>query len=110
MLFLLLTYVYLSTDHNSGTSTDTHPLFAMSGDNNDDVHIPLVFLFHKEGQALIEAWEEHAGLQVMLTDKIMVFGKMLLFIVCFNHGSYYGSMKITYTHNISLFSITSLFN
>ena len=47
----------------------------MSGDNNDDVHIPMLFLFHKEGHALIDAWNEHTGLQVMMTDKVMIFGK-----------------------------------
>lgn len=61
-------------DHNPGTASDTQPLFAMSGDNNDDVHIPMLFLFHKEGHALIDAWKDHTGLQVMMTDKVMVFG------------------------------------
>ena len=49
----------------------------MSGDNNNDVHIPMLFLFHTEGHALIKAWQEHAGLQVMMTDKVMIFGKLL---------------------------------
>ena len=65
------------TDHNPGTATDTQPLFAMSGDNNDNVHIPMLFLFHKEGQALIDAWEDNNALQVMMTDKVMIFGEFV---------------------------------
>ena len=53
----------------------------MSGDNNNDVHIPMLFLFHTEGHALIKAWQEHAGLQVMMTDKVMIFGKLLNMLV-----------------------------
>eukprot|EP00794_Sanderia_malayensis_P017887 gene17887-19669_t len=40
-------------DHNEGTSADDQPVFAMSGDNHsEDVSIPSVFLFRKEGDIL----------------------------------------------------------
>ena len=50
-------------DHTEGTSSATQPTFAMSGDNNtEDVKIPAVFLFHKEGMELLgtmsQIWNE----------------------------------------------------
>ena len=84
---LLVTDSLFFTDHNPGTASETQPLFAMSGDNNDDVNIPMLFLFHQEGHALINAWKEHAGLQVMMTDKVMIFGKAL--IVLFRSREYH---------------------
>lgn len=42
-------------------------LFAMSGDGQTDVTIPIVFLFYKEGQRLLEAAYEYPELQVLLT-------------------------------------------
>lgn len=53
-------------DHNHGSSSDTSPLFAMSGDGHRDVGIPLVFLFHKEGQKLLETLSENYSLEVLL--------------------------------------------
>uniref|UniRef100_A0A8C1BYB2 alpha-1,2-Mannosidase n=1 Tax=Cyprinus carpio carpio TaxID=630221 RepID=A0A8C1BYB2_CYPCA len=49
-------------DDNEGSSSDTAPLFQMAGDgrNTDDVTLPLLFLFHKEGNILLE---------VLLSDK-----------------------------------------
>ncbi|GAB1597645.1 ER degradation-enhancing alpha-mannosidase-like protein 3 [Argonauta hians] len=53
-------------DHNEGTSSESSPLFAMSGDGQRDVSIPLVFLFHKEGQKLLKALHENHSLEVLL--------------------------------------------
>ncbi|XP_019737261.1 ER degradation-enhancing alpha-mannosidase-like protein 3 [Hippocampus comes] len=58
-------------DDNEGSSSDTAPLFQMAGDgrNTDDVTLPLLFLFHKEGNILLEALKEHREVEVLLSDK-----------------------------------------
>ena len=72
----------------------------MSGDNNDDVRIPMLFLFQKEGQALIEAWAEHSGLQVLMADKIMVFGKIsCILTLCF---CFFSDLEIEYLSNADI--------
>lgn len=53
-------------DHNPGSSSETSPLFAMSGDGHRDVNIPLVFLFHKEGQKLLETLSENYDMAVLV--------------------------------------------
>ncbi|XP_077463343.1 ER degradation-enhancing alpha-mannosidase-like protein 3 isoform X2 [Stigmatopora argus] len=58
-------------DDNEGSSSDTAPLFQMAGDgrNTDDVALPLLFLFHKEGSILLEALKEYRQVEVLLSDK-----------------------------------------
>ncbi|XP_064616048.1 ER degradation-enhancing alpha-mannosidase-like protein 3 [Liolophura sinensis] len=56
-------------DHNAGSSSETSPLFAMSGDGKQDVQIPMVFLFHKDGTELLEALQAHPEMEVILTYK-----------------------------------------
>uniref|UniRef100_A0A8C2AU75 alpha-1,2-Mannosidase n=1 Tax=Cyprinus carpio TaxID=7962 RepID=A0A8C2AU75_CYPCA len=58
-------------DDNEGSSSDTAPLFQMAGDgrNTDDVTLPLLFLFHKEGNILLEALKENREVEVLLSDK-----------------------------------------
>ena len=56
----------LVADSHEGTSSSTQPLFAMSGDGKNDVTIPLLFLFHEEGQKLIDAHRKYDYLQVYL--------------------------------------------
>ncbi|XP_063056749.1 ER degradation-enhancing alpha-mannosidase-like protein 3 isoform X2 [Engraulis encrasicolus] len=58
-------------DDNEGSSSDTAPLFQMAGDgrSTDDVTVPLLFLFHKEGNILLEALREYTEVEVMLGDK-----------------------------------------
>ncbi|CAL8308919.1 unnamed protein product [Lota lota] len=58
-------------DDNDGSSSDTAPLFQMAGDgrSTDDVHIPILFLFHKEGNILLEALKEYREVEVLLSDK-----------------------------------------
>uniref|UniRef100_A0A8C9TBK7 alpha-1,2-Mannosidase n=1 Tax=Scleropages formosus TaxID=113540 RepID=A0A8C9TBK7_SCLFO len=58
-------------DDNEGSSSDTAPLFQMAGDgrNTDDVTLPLLFLFHKEGNILLEALREYKEVEVLLSDK-----------------------------------------
>lgn len=45
-------------DNTQQSSSQSHQLFAMSGDQNNDVKIPAVFLFYKEGKILIEAMQD----------------------------------------------------
>lgn len=43
----------------------------MAGDgrNTDDVTLPLLFLFYKEGNILLEALKEYREVEVLLSDK-----------------------------------------
>ncbi|KAH3793804.1 hypothetical protein DPMN_147326 [Dreissena polymorpha] len=59
----------LVIDHNVGTSVNTHPLFALSGDGRDDVYIPMVFLFHNEGQHLRTLLATNPDLEVSILSK-----------------------------------------
>uniref|UniRef100_A0A8D3ADM0 alpha-1,2-Mannosidase n=1 Tax=Scophthalmus maximus TaxID=52904 RepID=A0A8D3ADM0_SCOMX len=58
-------------DDNEGSSSDTAPLFQMAGDgrNTEDVTLPVLFLFHKEGNILLEALKEYREVEVLLSDK-----------------------------------------
>ncbi|XP_056270268.1 ER degradation-enhancing alpha-mannosidase-like protein 3 isoform X1 [Pseudoliparis swirei] len=58
-------------DDNEGSSSDTAPLFQMAGDgrSTDDITMPLLFLFHKEGNILLEALKEYREAEVLLSDK-----------------------------------------
>nr|XP_033772037.1 ER degradation-enhancing alpha-mannosidase-like protein 3 isoform X2 [Geotrypetes seraphini] len=58
-------------DDNEGSSSDTAPLFQMAGDgkNTDDVTIPMLFLFNKEGKILLDAIKEFKEVEVLLSDK-----------------------------------------
>ncbi|XP_067846612.1 ER degradation-enhancing alpha-mannosidase-like protein 3 [Heptranchias perlo] len=58
-------------DDNEGSSSDTAPLFQMAGDgrNTDDVTIPMLFLFNKEGNIILDAMQEYQEVEVLLSDK-----------------------------------------
>ncbi|XP_067893537.1 ER degradation-enhancing alpha-mannosidase-like protein 3 [Heterodontus francisci] len=58
-------------DDNEGSSSDTAPLFQMAGDgrNTDDVTIPMLFLFNKEGNIILNAMQEYQEVEVLLSDK-----------------------------------------
>ncbi|KAL3872065.1 hypothetical protein ACJMK2_040022 [Sinanodonta woodiana] len=56
-------------DHMEGSSAESQALFAMSGDGQQDVQIPLVFLFQKEGQEIIRHLDHNPYLQVLLAYK-----------------------------------------
>ncbi|CAD5110744.1 DgyrCDS114 [Dimorphilus gyrociliatus] len=64
-------------DDTPGSSRETSTLFAMSGDGKDDVTIPLIFLYHKEGEELTDILSKHSELKVMIaftpksTDSIL---------------------------------------
>ncbi|XP_052222559.1 ER degradation-enhancing alpha-mannosidase-like protein 3 isoform X2 [Dreissena polymorpha] len=67
----------LVIDHNVGTSVNTHPLFALSGDGRDDVYIPMVFLFHNEGQHLRTLLATNPDLEVSILSKTESTGTIL---------------------------------
>jgi len=50
----------------------------MSGDGKDDITIPMLFLFHKEGHQLIEALDKRKHLLVYLGDKAKQPGRFLI--------------------------------
>ncbi|XP_031240497.1 ER degradation-enhancing alpha-mannosidase-like protein 3 isoform X4 [Mastomys coucha] len=58
-------------DDNEGSSSDTAPLFQMAGDgkDTDDITIPMLFLFSKEGSIILDALREHEQVEVLLSDK-----------------------------------------
>ncbi|KAG8430603.1 hypothetical protein GDO86_020319 [Hymenochirus boettgeri] len=58
-------------DDNEGSSSDTAPLFQMAGDgkNTDDITIPMLFLFSKEGNIILDAIHEYQQVEVLLSDK-----------------------------------------
>ncbi|KAM8930931.1 ER degradation-enhancing alpha-mannosidase-like protein 3 isoform 2-T2 [Pelodytes ibericus] len=58
-------------DDNDGSSSDTAPLFQMAGDgkNTDDITIPMLFLFSKEGNIILDAMREYLQVEVLLSDK-----------------------------------------
>ena len=55
-------------DNSEDSSSRESPLFAMSGDGNDDVSIPMVFLFKKEGERLLKKIRENPELRVTLQE------------------------------------------
>ncbi|XP_065100180.1 ER degradation-enhancing alpha-mannosidase-like protein 3 isoform X1 [Paramisgurnus dabryanus] len=64
-------------DHREGTSSAETPLFQMvgDGDSTDDITVPLVFLFSKEGATLTAALQEHHNVDVLLLPKEKQLGK-----------------------------------
>lgn len=70
-------------DNNEGSSFESQPMFAMSGDGGSkDVNIPAVFLFYNEGQVLQKAMQvaqinTQGHLRVRLADKALKRGLLL---------------------------------
>uniref|UniRef100_A0A8C8ZHD7 alpha-1,2-Mannosidase n=1 Tax=Prolemur simus TaxID=1328070 RepID=A0A8C8ZHD7_PROSS len=64
-------------DDNEGSSSDTAPLFQMAGDGKetDDIKIPMLFLFSKEGSIILDAIREYEEVEVLLSDKAKDRGK-----------------------------------
>ncbi|XP_043941240.1 ER degradation-enhancing alpha-mannosidase-like protein 3 isoform X2 [Protopterus annectens] len=58
-------------DDNEGSSSDTAPLFQMAGDgkSTDDISIPMLFLFMKEGKIILDAYLEYKEVEVLLSSK-----------------------------------------
>lgn len=68
-------------DNNSETNSQTLPVFAMSGDEKDDVSIPMVFLFGTEGATLLNAYQNNPNLVVGLSDTSAVPGILFIFFL-----------------------------
>lgn len=66
-------------DNNSETNSQALPVFAMSGDEKDDVSIPMVFLFGTEGATLLNAYQNNPNLVVGLSDTSAVPGSLFIF-------------------------------
>ena len=64
-------------DNNEGSSSQGSPLFAMSGDGQSDVSIPMLFLFHKEGAILEKGLQEYSTVSVLLVEKARKSGMAL---------------------------------
>ncbi|XP_028407570.1 ER degradation-enhancing alpha-mannosidase-like protein 3 [Dendronephthya gigantea] len=64
-------------DNNEGSSSESQPMFAMSGDGSSgNINIPAVFLFHSEGQVLQKSMQivsinSGENLRVRLADKAL---------------------------------------
>ncbi|XP_014243854.1 ER degradation-enhancing alpha-mannosidase-like protein 3 [Cimex lectularius] len=54
---------------NSGDSSKTSPMFAMSGDGTDDITIPVVFLFYQDAWKLLMALTGEPNMLVTLADR-----------------------------------------
>lgn len=63
---------------NLGDISKSSPLFAMSGDGNDDVNIPVVFLFEKDAAKLLLALTKDLQMKVTLGYRKSSPGKSLL--------------------------------
>ncbi|CAN9504969.1 unnamed protein product [Ophioblennius macclurei] len=64
-------------DHREGSNSEETPLFQMvgDGDSTDDITLPLVFLFSREGAVLTAALEEHRNVDVLMLPKERQLGQ-----------------------------------
>lgn len=68
-------------DNVPGSTADDQPMFAMSGDGVDDVKIPVVFLFTREGDIIKKAIELNPELEVCIQHQffnIFVWNRIYL--------------------------------
>ena len=49
----------------------------MSGDGNDNVFIPMLFIFYKEGQLLLDMLHHKPDLEVVMAARVEVYDGML---------------------------------
>lgn len=68
---MVTTVPFFLSDHREGSNSEETPLFQMvgDGDSTEDVTLPLVFLFSREGAVLTAALEEHRNVDVLLLPK-----------------------------------------
>ncbi|XP_030377293.1 ER degradation-enhancing alpha-mannosidase-like protein 3 [Scaptodrosophila lebanonensis] len=57
-------------DNVPGSSGETQPMFAMSGDGNDDVHIPVVFMYSQEFTKLQAVMQRRPQLRVRIMQMV----------------------------------------
>lgn len=55
-------------DNTPGSSSATSPMFAMSGDGNDDIKIPVVFLFAQDANKLLLALTYNPTTEVTISE------------------------------------------
>ncbi|XP_055383860.1 ER degradation-enhancing alpha-mannosidase-like protein 3 isoform X2 [Condylostylus longicornis] len=65
-------------DNVPGTSGENQSMFAMSGDGNNDVSIPVVFMYSKEGGTLLDAAKNSNKLTVRLMRMVELKKKIEL--------------------------------
>ncbi|MCP9263341.1 Arginine kinase [Dirofilaria immitis] len=77
-------------DNTVGTSIDVLPPFAMSGDQTvkDDIVIPAVFLYNKEGLAFIEHILHYPNALVRLSDRLLNPSYLFEDFVCHGKNKY----------------------
>ncbi|WAR30725.1 EDEM3-like protein [Mya arenaria] len=61
-------------DQTEGTSVNSQPLFAMSGDGKDDVYIPVVFVYNNEGQHLLRILQSDPDVEIIMAAKLEAAG------------------------------------
>lgn len=98
MKVLIFALFILWLDDNGGSSSDTAPLFQMAGDgkDTDDIKIPMLFLFSKEGSIILDAIRGYEEVEVLLSDKAKDRGKgkkILCFPLCIN---FFNLTKMSY--------------
>ncbi|XP_038139580.1 ER degradation-enhancing alpha-mannosidase-like protein 3 [Cyprinodon tularosa] len=64
-------------DHREGSNSEETPLFQMvgDGDSTEDINLPLVFLFSREGAVLTSALEKHHNVDVLLLPQERQLGQ-----------------------------------
>ena len=85
-------------DNSPSSSSDAAPLFAMSGDGTEDVHIPLVFLYSSDADVLFKALLEDPQLKVTLAESIQ--DKGIGFILCCDEPSLFNYQSKLVVHFI----------
>lgn len=73
----------VNSDNHPGTSSESSPFFAMSGDGSTDIVIPLVFLFTVEAEVLLTNLKSDPQMFVSMADISggKNGGKMLLIMI-----------------------------
>ncbi|MBN3299453.1 EDEM3 protein, partial [Amia calva] len=64
-------------DHREGSSSEETPLFQMVGDGGgtEDITVPLLFLFRREGAILLDALDTHRNVDVLLLPRDRHLGR-----------------------------------
>lgn len=81
--FIIISFAFI-LDDTIGSSANSSPSFVMSGANdfNDDITIPVVFLYNQEGSQLLEQISRYPNLLIRisnhLTNPRFLFEKFLV--------------------------------
>uniref|UniRef100_A0A672IZ48 alpha-1,2-Mannosidase n=1 Tax=Salarias fasciatus TaxID=181472 RepID=A0A672IZ48_SALFA len=82
-------------DHREGSNSDETPLFQMVGDGDptEDLTLPLVFLFSREGAVLTAALEEHHNVDVLIESADLFLFVPSIIFYCYRQDGTYQSRK-----------------